>query len=323
MAAGQVVCALGHDSGGSLRIPAAFCGLTALKATHGLVSKRGCMCVSDTMDAVGPMAHTALDCAFIMNVIAGFDEQCTASIRAPADFNTDYSCTISESVSGLTLGVIPSLLHGCDQGVLTNFWRTVQELASIGVEVIEVEPMGSEPEPDWRRRLTCDGTEVTRVEKAAALGPLLDQQGSMSEYTRLEALAARQVSAEAYLTYQRNRREVEAKFESGLSENGLSGYLLPTMKFTAPPIVNDPDPKLDPFRAQFHGRMPLTRIFNHTRQPSVAAPNGLDEDQLPTSFMVCCAKYQDHLALQIIHNYQQVTNYHKQTPQYPFVDSQC
>eukprot|EP00931_Biecheleriopsis_adriatica_P032853 TRINITY_DN19117_c0_g1_i2.p1 TRINITY_DN19117_c0_g1~~TRINITY_DN19117_c0_g1_i2.p1 ORF type:complete len:296 (+),score=46.98 TRINITY_DN19117_c0_g1_i2:326-1213(+) len=284
-----------------------------------MVSKSGCLCVSDTMDNVGPMARTALDCALLLDVIAGFDHQDPCSIRPPPGQDIhSFSSGIDADVRGLKLAVIPSLLHDCDEGVLKNFRRTIKEFESLGVEVGEVEPMGSEDEASWRRRLTCDGVEVTRVEKAAALGSLLDKEDGMSPFTRKEALSARKVSAEAYLTYQKNRLEVEKKFEAALSDNSLSGFLLPTMKFTAPPIVHDPDPQQDPFRSQFNGRMPLTRIFNHTRQPSVAAPNGFDLEGLPTSFMVTCAKWKDALALRIVHKYQQLTGYHLQRPPYPF-----
>ena len=110
VAAGMVPAALGTDTGGSIRQPAAFCGLTGLKPTYGRVSRWGMIAFASSLDQAGPMAWTAEDLAMLLGVIAGCDTRDSTSVDAPVD---DYSKALSAPVSGRRIG-IPSALLGAD-----------------------------------------------------------------------------------------------------------------------------------------------------------------------------------------------------------------
>src|SRR5207237_8727768 len=102
LAAGLILGGIGTDTGGSIRGPASFCGITGLKPTFGRVSKQGCVPLGYSLDHIGPMARTARDCALMLQVIAGGDplDPCTVSAPVP-----DYVSRLTGSVDGLRIGV--------------------------------------------------------------------------------------------------------------------------------------------------------------------------------------------------------------------------
>ena len=102
VAAGMALGSLGSDTGGSIRLPAAFCGIAGLKPTPGLVSRRGVIPLSPSLDTAGPMAWTAEDCAMLLDVIAGHDPEDPASVAVPA---ISYAGSLKQSVKGLRVGV--------------------------------------------------------------------------------------------------------------------------------------------------------------------------------------------------------------------------
>ena len=129
VAAGQVPAALGTDTGGSVRGPAAFCGITGHKPTYGLVSTKGIIPLSKTLDHPGPMARSAFECALMLE-----------SMTNPAN-NRLFTNRINDSVEGMTLAVIPSLLKNCDPDVIKSFEDSLRTLSDIGIDITEVEPM--------------------------------------------------------------------------------------------------------------------------------------------------------------------------------------
>ncbi len=107
LAAGHALGALGTDTGGSIRIPAAFCGVTGHKPSYGLVGRGGVVPLSLTLDHAGPMARTALDCALILDVLAGHDARDPDSLERPPE---SFSAGIDRDIRGLRVAVIPSLV---------------------------------------------------------------------------------------------------------------------------------------------------------------------------------------------------------------------
>ncbi len=103
VASGMALGALGSDTGGSIRLPAGFCGIAGLKPTPGLVSRRGVIPLAPSLDTAGPMAWTAEDCAFLMDVLAGYDPEDPASVAVPA---VSYTKNINLPVKGLRIGVL-------------------------------------------------------------------------------------------------------------------------------------------------------------------------------------------------------------------------
>jgi amidase len=138
VAAGMVDMALGADEGGSVRIPAAWCGLVGMKATHGLVPSYGLTYMDHSIDHIGPMTRTVTDNAQMLEVIAGSDWRDPQWVRA-APSPGDYLGAAGVGISGLRIGIIPEALEpsGCSPDVLEAFEKTVSVLSGLGATIVE------------------------------------------------------------------------------------------------------------------------------------------------------------------------------------------
>ena len=137
VAAGLCCAALGSDSGGSVRIPAAYCGIVGLKPSYGLVSTQGVVPLSYRLDHVGPLARTVSDCALMLDVLAGFDPQCPESRRAAP---TRYQPAAPEWLDGLRLGVLRNFAaEPVEPAIATAFRAALDQLTSLGAELRTVE----------------------------------------------------------------------------------------------------------------------------------------------------------------------------------------
>jgi aspartyl-tRNA(Asn)/glutamyl-tRNA(Gln) amidotransferase subunit A len=131
-----VLGALGSDTGGSVRQPAAFCGVTAMKPTYGRVSRYGVVAFASSLDQVGPITRTARDTATVLSVIAGRDERDpTTSSHAVQD----YVAACGEPIKGLRVGVLREALEGCDPDVVASIERAIGALRDAGCEVVDVQ----------------------------------------------------------------------------------------------------------------------------------------------------------------------------------------
>jgi aspartyl-tRNA(Asn)/glutamyl-tRNA(Gln) amidotransferase subunit A len=128
--------ALGSDTGGSVRQPASYCGVTAIKPTYGRVSRRGVVAYASSLDQVGPIARSARDAARLLGVIAGHDPGDATSATQSVD---DYEAECGKDVAGLRVGVVPSAIAGCDGEVAAAMKRTLERLSALGCELIDVE----------------------------------------------------------------------------------------------------------------------------------------------------------------------------------------
>ncbi|MBU4175472.1 MAG: Asp-tRNA(Asn)/Glu-tRNA(Gln) amidotransferase subunit GatA [Actinobacteria bacterium] len=136
VSAGEAPWALGSDTGGSIRQPAAMCGIVGMKPTYGLVSRYGLVAFASSLDQVGPMARNVGDCAALLGVIAGHDPMDSTSI--PAE-KVDYQGRLDGEVRGLKVGVVKEISsRGIDEGVLERFRAAVSKLEGLGMEVGEI-----------------------------------------------------------------------------------------------------------------------------------------------------------------------------------------
>ncbi|WP_121742908.1 Asp-tRNA(Asn)/Glu-tRNA(Gln) amidotransferase subunit GatA [Natronorubrum halophilum] len=149
VAAGEADVALGSDTGGSIRCPAAFCGVVGIKPSYGLVSRYGLVAYGNSLEQIGPFANTVEDAASLLDVIAGPDEHDATTREPPYDEGADWSDSDGEidgtyadaatgDVDGLSIGVPTELLEGADEGVVETFWDAIADLEDQGAEYHEV-----------------------------------------------------------------------------------------------------------------------------------------------------------------------------------------
>jgi aspartyl-tRNA(Asn)/glutamyl-tRNA(Gln) amidotransferase subunit A len=139
VAAGDADLALGSDTGGSVRCPAAFCGVVGIKPTYGLVSRYGLIAYANSLEQIGPIAPTVEEAAELLEVIAGPDER-DGTTRDARDHGAeyDYAQAADGDVDGFSIGVPTELLEGADEGVVETFWDAIDELEAQGASYHEV-----------------------------------------------------------------------------------------------------------------------------------------------------------------------------------------
>ena len=297
IASGQALGALGSDTGGSIRIPAAFCSITGHKPTYGLVGRGGVLPLSLTLDHAGPMARTAEDCAIMLAAIAGPDPRDGDSANRDAE---DYASGIGEGIDGMRFAVIPSLLEGCADAVLQNFEHSLELLRELGATIERREPI--QGEDNWRARV---GAII--LAEAGTYNETALQGNGIAEPQKHRMLAGLETPVASYIRALEFRKHVESAYESHLV--GIDAYVTPTSPIVPEPIADDPTEERPP-QAKFRN----TSVFDNTHQPSISVPNGFDPHGLPTGLMISTALFEDARALRIGHAYQQATQFHLQRP---------
>lgn len=136
IAAGEADLALGTDTGGSVRNPAAFCGVVGIKPTYGLVSRYGLVAYANSLEQIGPIAGSVEDAARLLDVISGPDERDATSRDEGAD--SEYASAADGDVDGLSIGIPTELVEGADEGVVDTFWDALSDLESRGASYHEV-----------------------------------------------------------------------------------------------------------------------------------------------------------------------------------------
>jgi aspartyl-tRNA(Asn)/glutamyl-tRNA(Gln) amidotransferase subunit A len=136
VADGEADLALGSDTGGSVRCPAAFCGVVGIKPTYGLVSRYGLVAYANSLEQIGPIAPTVEAAAELLDVIAGPDPNDATTRREGAD--SDYAAAADDGVDGLEIGIPTELLEGAHEGVVETFWDAIDELEAQGASTHEV-----------------------------------------------------------------------------------------------------------------------------------------------------------------------------------------
>jgi aspartyl-tRNA(Asn)/glutamyl-tRNA(Gln) amidotransferase subunit A len=297
VAAGQAPCALGSDTGGSIRIPAAFCGITGHKPTYGLVSRAGVIPLSGTLDHAGPMARSAEDCALMLNVLAGYDAADLDSVERPRE---DFAAGIGDGIAGMTLAVIPSLAQDCEAEVSANFERSLEVLEGLGATITECEPITDEN--NWRAKVGA----IILAEAGTLNEDRLGGTG-VAEPQRRRMLRGLETPVAAYIRALEYRKVVEARYEAGL--DGMDAYVIPTTPIVAEPIAEEATTE-EPPASKFRN----TSVFDFTHQPSISVPNGFGAAGMPTGLMITTRLWEDAKALRIAHAYQQATDFHLQMP---------
>lgn len=307
VAAGLVPGALGTDTAGSVRIPAALCGVTGIRPTTGRVPNRGVIPVSWTYDTVGPLARTAEDCALLLDVIGGLDADDASTTSVAGEPCLER---IGRGVEGLRIGIVSHLFEDVpiDPRVAGAVEEAIGELGRLGAKVERVDAR-------FLRRAEVVQQLVMLPEAAEAHLPWLRTRlGDYGADVRARLLAGLLLPASAPITGQRARRELAHEARPLFERFDL--LAAPEMPIVAPRIGEDPIEVAGqtlPYRLSL---IPFNSPWSCLGVPTASVPCGLVEG-LPVGLALTGRRLGEATVLRAAHAYQQVTQWHERRPPDP------
>ena len=311
--AGLIDMALGVDTGGSVRMPAAACGLVGMKPTHGLVPTFGLTHMDHTLDVIGPITHTVADAALLLSVIAGPDWRDPQWVR---DLKVDdYVAGLADGVGGLRVGLVSETLDPelCQPAVVRGAETVAQRLAAAGAEVERVSiPLWPSAFAIWLGALVAVWAPLLRtysvgfshfglleVEEVHAASMVRHDEGHLMPSTIKLVLLVNAYLEERYngvpLARAHNQRLVLRRaIDEALATYDL--LLAPTVPRVAPPL---PTGRMTPVEAMSRivSETRLTCLANVTGHPALAIPSGEGEDGMPTSAQLIGPRWADRRVL--------------------------
>ena len=317
VATGECVGALGTDTGGSIRIPAAACGVTGLKPTYGLVSRTGIIPLSWSLDHVGPIGRSVRDCALLLDAIAGYDALDPDSVDVPL---LDFAASLVDhvepeaAIQGTRLG-IPNryFFRSLDPEVEQAVQTAIQVFTNLGAIVTEVEIPESVDEMYEVYRAIQRPEAYTFHEEQGWLATRAD----LYSPAILEAITSgSSYSARDYIRAQRARRE----FSTGLDRvfSLVDALITPTLPEPARHVDRIDEPAVYGGVTEPAGyALRYTFPFNLTGQPALSIPCGFTTAGLPIGLQLIADHFGEPTLFRLGHSYQRVTAWHTRVPPLP------
>ncbi len=314
--------ATGTDTGGSIRQPAAMCGLTGLKPTYGVVSRYGMIAFASSLDQGGPMARSAEDCALLLNTMAGFDERDSTSLDRPSE---NYARDLDKPVSGLKIGLPKEFFgEGCDPKVMQRIEEAIAEYRKLGADTVEISLPNMRlavpayyviaPAEASSNLSRFDGVRYGhRAPEYTDLNDMYSKtraQGFGEEVKRRILIGTYVLSHGYYDAYylqaQRIRRLIANDFVEAFKQcDVIMGPTSPTTAFRIGEKAADP--------VQMYLSDIYTIAVNLAGLPGMSVPAGF-VDGLPVGLQLIGDYFSEAKLLNVAHRYQQVTGWHLQHP---------
>ena len=300
--AARMACgAIGTDTGGSIRMPAAVCGVVGLKPTYGRVSKTGVFPMSYLFDHVGPLTRTVEDAAIMLGAIAGYDAGDATTVPMPVD---DYRARLGDGMRGLRIGVPRSLFTPVDRAVLAAVEEALVTLADLGATVREVS-VPEFPMPGMFDLIIAEAKEI----HADTLANRMDDLGAdVALY-----LSAPHGDAVALALALRHVREYAAGVRTVLHDQ-VDLLVLPTCPIGAPPIGTDVVDVGGEAVQTFFAMSLRTAPFNAAGVPALTVPCGFTPGGLPIGLQIVGRPFDEVTVLRAGHAYEQATEWHRRRP---------
>lgn len=302
LAADLCAGSLGSDTRGSIRIPAALCGIVGLKPTYGRVSLRGVVPLSWSLDHAGPMTKSVADSALLLQAIAGYDPADPGSADVPVE---DYSAGLDAGVKRLRIGVAQDdFFRGVAPDILAAFEAATALFARLGAELRSVDlGFAQETVQTSRVMVSCDAAAFHQErlnEHPDAFGP--DVRGRLEGGTRFTGVE--------YSLARRSQTELKHRLTAVFQEVDL--LITPCTRMVAPRLD---DPKaVEQARASLSY---LTAPFNMAGLPCLSVPCGFTAEGLPIGLQIVGRPWQESLVLQAGHAYEQAAGWHLRKPDLP------
>jgi aspartyl-tRNA(Asn)/glutamyl-tRNA(Gln) amidotransferase subunit A len=323
VAAGEAVCALGSDTGGSIRQPAGFCSVVGMKPTYGRVSRYGLVAFASSLDQIGPLTQDVTDCALLMNAIAGYDKRDSTSVPEPVP---DYTRALKTDLKGLHLGVPKEYyVEGMQSGVASTIQAALKKLEELGAVVEETSlphtPYAlavyyiiapSEASANLARYdgvkygYSYDGdTMWDSMEKTRenGFGPEVKRRIMLGTY----ALSTGYYDA-WYVKAQKVRTLIRREFDAAFEKyDALITPTSPTVPFKIGEKMDDP-------LAMYLSDI-CTLPVNIAGVPGISLPAGFS-DGLPVGMQIIGRPFGEETMLHIAYAYEQATEWHKRKPEF-------
>lgn len=301
-AAFMCAASLGEDTGGSVRFPAAWCGLAGLRPTWGLVSRYGVMPGVRSMDTIGPLGRTVEDCAILLQAIAGHDPQDRLTRREPPP---DYRAALTGDIRGLRFGILREVLDApsVDAGTRQSVLNAANALTGLGAEVEEISvPLAAHAGP-------INGG--IRVEAPTTYRRLLrDRPQDIAHDNRIGYLTNAIMPAAYYYKAVQLRTLLRAQALQALQDVDL--LLSPTAGVPAQPLA--PDPEITGRENVNRTPYLLTTVPSLANIPALAVPCGFSDEGLPLSLQLAGRPFDEATVLRAGHAYEQATQWHTRRP---------
>jgi aspartyl-tRNA(Asn)/glutamyl-tRNA(Gln) amidotransferase subunit A len=323
VAARLIPGASGTDTGGSIRQPAALCGITGIKPTYGRVSRYGMIAFASSLDQGGPMARTAEDCALLLGAMAGFDPRDSTSVEQAVP---DYSADLNNSIKGLKIGLPKEYFSdGLDGGVTKTIEAAIQEFRTLGAEVVEISLRNTRlavptyyvvaPAEASSNLARYDGVRFGH--RCAEPRDLVDLykrsrgEGFGAEVKRRIMIGTYVLSAGYYDAYylkaQQLRQLISQDFKQAFNDvDVIMGPATPTVAFNLGEKVDDP---VTMYLSDIY-----TIAVNLAGLPGMSIPAGF-VGKRPVGLQLIGNYFDESRLLNVAHRYQQATDWHARCPE--------
>jgi aspartyl-tRNA(Asn)/glutamyl-tRNA(Gln) amidotransferase subunit A len=292
--------ALGTDTGGSIRVPSAWCGITGLKPTRGLVPRTGVAPLSWTLDHIGPMARSADDLARVMPLIAGPDGDDPTAVGAYAGdrFRVD--------IAGLRIGVPEGwFVEMQDEAVLAAWRDALAVFERMGARLVPID-LGDVATAH------ADGYLIIMAELASLQEPDFDRMDAFDAGTQARIEQGRTFSATAYLRAMRRRPLVLRRVLEALDK--VDALVTPGLGSEAA-FLDDLTVEVNGARHPLQLILPRnTMLFDYTGMPALMLPSGVGRNGLPVAIQIVGKPYDDALCLGMGSAFQRITEFHRRAP---------
>jgi aspartyl-tRNA(Asn)/glutamyl-tRNA(Gln) amidotransferase subunit A len=302
VAAGLVPLSIGSDNGGSVRIPAALCGVVGLKPTHGRISLEGIFPRLYSLDHPGPLTRSVADCALALQVLAGHDPEDTTTARRSVP---DYSADLHAGIKGMAIGVDRKYATVGEPHVLAAFNATLDVLHRLGATMIDVTI------PSYTEMLAV-GNTIAACEYSVAAAHLFREHPSDFDLAKPPAASGADIKAGAlipavdYIRATQKRRLLQRQYAQ--STRSVAVFIAPTYPLAPRPFGEYPKPYTadDAIRYTFP--------FDLLGLPAISVPCGFSPDRMPIGVQFIGRAFDEATVLRAAYAYEQATEWHARHP---------
>ena len=305
VAACMVFGSMGSCTGGSIRGPASHCNIVGLKPSYGLVSRYGVFPLSWSLDHAGPMTRTVMDCAIMLQTVAGYDSKDPSSARVSIP---DYSEILDGNIKGLRVGVPVELNENTPEPVSSLINNAIKTLSELGASIEEVSL------PITGEYATVSGNIITWSEEAQVHAPWLDQLHEYTPGARQKVLVGSVIPSAQYHKAQQMRRMVIEEINQSLQK--VDVLVGPVQKTPPGPLPGKSGGPEIAGALNMASERSLSRPYNLTGMPAISVPCGFSPDGLPVGLQIAGRLFEDSIVLKVAHAYEQASPWHTMHPSF-------